>query len=225
MKSLWKFALSILFFVCSAHAIDLGALDKVSMDTFKKGFFLGWQMRKREHFCGSYVIPSGWWVYMDSSDLSSYVMGYYKFLAMRDGLTPLDGIGDVVFGVFDSQEDANHTKELLQKQGAKGVIWVEYKTAEAVINPCVEYDLEYGKTHLDKTLFFMEKALEEANKITNPHVNKYPLIHDITIVITGLKQVGAKDEVQNIYGANHTNVIMVPQTYQNLIERSKLWAK
>jgi len=222
----YYFILLCLIFASSiSYSLDINSLDSVSRNIFKKGFFLGWQMRKREHICGSYIIPSGWWVYMDSSDLSSYKIGYYKFIAMRNGLTPLDGIGDVVFGVFDSQEDADHTKELLQKDGVKGVIRVEYKPAEAVINPCVNFDLNYGKTHLDKTLYFMKMALYEAKSIVNPSVNKKALIHDITTVILGLEKVGAKIETQDIYKKENLNTIKVPYNYQNLIERSKLWAK
>ncbi len=219
-------ALICLTMFCSiSYSLDINALDSVSRDIFKKGFFMGWQMRKREEICGSYIIPSGWWVYMDSSELSSYKIGYYKFIAMRNGLTPLDGIGDVVFGVFDNRSDANHVKELLQKQGVEGVIWVEYKTAEAVINPCVDFSLNYGKTHLDKTLYYMEMALEEAKKIVNPSVNKKALIHDISTVIFGLQKVGAKTPAQSVYEKENLNTIKVPPNYENLIERSKLWAK
>jgi len=215
----------ILMLSCASYPMDLGSLDSVSRDIFKKGFFLGWQMKKRENICGSYVIPSGWWVYMDSSNLASYKIGYYKFLAMRNGFTPLDGIGDVVFGVFDAVEDANHAKELLQKEGVKGVLWVEYKKAEAVINPCMDSNLNYGKTHLDKTFYFMENALNEAKKITDPSINKDALIHDISTIIFGLEKVGAKTQEQNTYEKNNQNVISVPPNYENLIRRSQLWAK
>lgn len=163
--------------------------DDISKTTFKKGFFTGWQMRKRERVCGTYVIPSGWWVYSNSSDLSSHRAGYYKFIAMENGLTPLDGIGDVVFGVFDSQKDANHTKKLLEKYGVNDII-VKYRNAETVEGPCE--NMSYGKTHLDKTLYYMDIALLEAKRIKNPSVNKKALIHDINIVISGLKKVGAK---------------------------------
>jgi len=217
--------LCLVIFCYSSYAIDINALDSVSRDIFKKGFFLGWQMRKRENLCGSYTIPSGWWVYMDSSDLTSYKIGYYKFMAMRNGLTPLDGIGNVVFGVFDSESDANHAKELLQKDGVKGVIRVEYKTAEAVINPCVDFSLNYDKTHLDKTLYFMEMALEEAKKIVNPSINKKALIHDISTVIFGLQKVGARAQTQDVYKKEDLNTIEAPPNYENLINEAKSWAK
>lgn len=217
---LWGF-IGFIVIIGNAYGFSISSLDEVSRDIFKKGFFLGWQMKKREHFCGSYMIPSGWWVYMDSSNLSSYKIGYYKFLAMREGFTPLDSISSVVFGVFDNKEDATHAKSILEKSGVKGVIWVDYKTQRAIINPCVNASLEHGKTHLDKVLYYMELALEQAKDISNPSVNKEALIHDISTIIFGLKQVGAKTSKNNYY----KSTITIPPNYENLIERSKLWAK
>ncbi len=223
MKKFILFISLLITMVNMAYSIDLSLLDDVSRGIFEKGFFLGWQMRKREHLCGSYIIPSGWRVYMDSSSLESYKMGYYKFLAMRNGLTPLAGIGDVVFGVFDNEEDALKAKDMLQKSGVKGIIWVEYKKSEAIVNPCVNFSLKYATTHLDKTLYYMEFALKEARSIANPSVNKKALIHDITTVINGLQAIGAKVRNENSYYQSES--IKVPPSYQNLIERSKLWAK